>query len=409
MRDLPPVRVDVLIIGQGAAGLLAGISLGRDHSVAVVGDRASATSLSTGCISVISQEAETISGGRIDLESLAHSVHPFSDIIDRSAMSLETLLPEMSETFFRAMADQGLEMSDDLFHQYPLLTNVGTEYSCSSAPIHTISGQLDRMAGSKLAVLGIDGGMDMDADLVPLLFDRERWRMRISSHWASIEGLKGRRNCNPGEIAEAFRSEEALEQLIEAIKDLDEENVMIPPLVPALHLFQSDDRLEAEDRPQRVRGGHPAFIAWAPAPEQRWKGQRRARRMPVVERAHRREAADRGRHRHRGGPEHPDQAQDLPFQLDNHRHRGRDRRRPGDQGEEDSRPLRLPEGGDLPFAIRAGVTAHSGGGGGDRLPGRQRHAPDIQGGQAPCGTPSGPVRHWPASPSPPASGWAARC
>ena len=64
MRDLPPAKVDVLIIGQGAAGLLAGISLGRDHSVAVVGDRVSATSLSTGCISVISQEAETISEGR---------------------------------------------------------------------------------------------------------------------------------------------------------------------------------------------------------------------------------------------------------------------------------------------------------------------------------------------------------
>ena len=54
MRDLPATRVDVLVIGQGAAGLLAGISLGKDHTVAVVGDRASATSLSTGCISVIS-------------------------------------------------------------------------------------------------------------------------------------------------------------------------------------------------------------------------------------------------------------------------------------------------------------------------------------------------------------------
>ena len=88
------------------------------------------------------------------------------------------------------------------------------------------------MTGSKLAVLGIEGGMDMDADLVPLLFDRERWRMKISSHRTRIDGLKGRRNCNPGEIAEAFRSEEALEQMVEAVKDLDEENVMIPPLFP---------------------------------------------------------------------------------------------------------------------------------------------------------------------------------
>ena len=62
MKELPPVKVDVLIIGQGAAGLLAGISLGRDHSVAIVGDRASATSLSTGCISMISQEPE-VNGG----------------------------------------------------------------------------------------------------------------------------------------------------------------------------------------------------------------------------------------------------------------------------------------------------------------------------------------------------------
>ncbi len=232
MRELPSAKVDILVIGQGAAGLLAGISLGRDHTVAVVGDRASATSLSTGCISVISQEAEIDSGGKIDLESLAHSVHPFSDIIERSAMSLETLLPEMSHLFFHALADQGLEMSDDLFHHYPLLTNVGTEYGCSSAPVHTINGQLDRMAGSKLAILGIAGGLDMDADLVPLLFDKERWHARLNPHWARIKALKGRTNCNPGEIAEVFRSEEALEQLIEAIKDLDEENVMIPPLFP---------------------------------------------------------------------------------------------------------------------------------------------------------------------------------
>ena len=147
-------------------------------------------------------------------------------------MNLETLLPEMSELFFRALTDQGLEMSDDLFHQYPLLSNLGTEYTCSSAPVHTISGRLDRMRGSKLAVLGIAGDPDVDATLVPMLFNGERWRLRVASHWANIKGLKGRRNCNPGEVVEAFRSEEAFEQLIDVIKDLDEENVMIPPLFP---------------------------------------------------------------------------------------------------------------------------------------------------------------------------------
>ena len=230
MRDMPAIRVDVLVIGHGAAGLFAGISLGKDHSVAVVGNNASATSLSTGCISMISQEAESRSGGRIDLESMAHSVHPFSDIIERSAMNLEALLPEMSQLLFRALADQGLDMSDDLFHQYPLLTNFGTEYTCSSAPAHTINGQLDKMAGSKLAVLGVAGGLDLDADLVRLLIDGNRLRLRTTSHWASVKGLKGRRNCSPNEVAEVFRSEEAIEQLIGTIKELDEENVMIPPL-----------------------------------------------------------------------------------------------------------------------------------------------------------------------------------
>jgi anaerobic glycerol-3-phosphate dehydrogenase len=235
---MPPTRVDVLVIGQGAAGLFAGISLGKDHSVAVVGNSASATSMSTGCISVISQEAEIRSGGRIDLESMAHSVHPFSDIIERSAMNLETLLPEMSQLLFRALADQGLEMSDDLFHQHPLLTNIGTEYTCSSAPVHTINGRLDRMAGSKLAVLGITGGLDLDADLVRLLVDGKRFRLKIIPYWAGIKALKGRRNCSPNEIAEVFRSEEAVEQLIGAIKELDEENVMIPPLF-SLPLYAS--------------------------------------------------------------------------------------------------------------------------------------------------------------------------
>ncbi len=267
MKDMPAARVDVLIIGQGAAGLLAGISLGKDHSVAVVGCQASATSLSTGCISVFSQEAETGSGGRINLESLARSVHPFSSIIERSAMNLETLLPEMSRMFFRALADQGLDMSDDLFRQHPLLTNMGTEYTCSSAPVHTLNGRLDRMMGSKLAVLGIAGGLDLDADLVPRLIDAKRWRLRVTSHWVSIKALKGRRNCNPGEIAETFRSEEAFEQLITTIKDLDEENVMIPPLFP---LSNYSSRMTA----LRQKSGRNAFEAVTPLslPGQRLQG-----------------------------------------------------------------------------------------------------------------------------------------
>ncbi len=232
MKEMPATKVDVLVIGNGAAGLLAGISLGQDHSVAVVGNNASATSLSTGCISVISQEAEASSEGRIDLESLARSVHPFSDIIERSAMNLEILLPEMFHLFFRALADQGLDMSDDLFHQHPLLTNFGTEYACSSAPVHTMNGELTKMAGSKLAALGIGGGLDFDPDLVASLMHNNRWRLRTTAHWASIKDLRGRKNCNPGEIAEVFRSDEAAEELIEAIKGLSEENVMIPPLFP---------------------------------------------------------------------------------------------------------------------------------------------------------------------------------
>ena len=184
-------------------------------------------------------------------------MHPFSDIIESSAMSLETLLPEMSHLFFRALADQGLEMTDDLFHQYPLLTNVGTEYSCSSAPVYTISGQLGRIAGSKLAVLGISGGMDLDPGLVPMLLDRKRWRLRITSHWAGIKGLKERRNCNPGEVAEVFRSEDAFEQLIEVIKDLDEENVMIPPL---FHLSDYSIRMSA----LRRKSGRNVFEAVTP-------------------------------------------------------------------------------------------------------------------------------------------------
>lgn len=232
MREMSSTRVDVLVIGHGAAGLFAGIALGQDHSVAVVGNNASATSLSTGCISLISREAEYRSGGRIDLESLAHSVHPFSDIIERSAMNLETLIPEMFQLFLRSLTDQGLDMSDDLFHQYPLLTNFGTEYRCSSAPVHTMDGQLNKIIGSKLAILGIAGGLDVDADLVSLLVNRTRWRLRTTSHWISIKGLKGRRNCNPSEIVEVFRSEEAIDQLIGVIEDLDAENVMIPPLFP---------------------------------------------------------------------------------------------------------------------------------------------------------------------------------
>jgi len=231
MRELRPATVDVLVIGHGASGLFAAAALAAENkTVAVVGSGITATSLSTGCVSIIRDDIFKKEKGRIDLEALASSVHPFNDIIEQSSMTLEALLPEMSSFFVRSLSDQGLEMTDDAFNFFDLLTNAGTAYTCSIAPFYTVAGRMDAMEDSSLALLGILGHRDLDPDLMVTMAGREVGGTKVRPYWTAIPSLGKRREMTALEAAFAFSRPALREELIEAIKELKEPNVAIPPI-----------------------------------------------------------------------------------------------------------------------------------------------------------------------------------
>lgn len=232
MRELKPVRVDALVIGHGASGLMAASALATgNNNVLVVGKGTTGTSLSTGCISYIRKDILRQDAGSIDLESLARSVHPFNDIIERSSLSLEETLPQVSSFFLRSLSDQGLEMTDDAYHFFDMLTNAGTTYSCSIAPLYTASGRLDRIEDGRLALLGIEGHRDLDPRLVAALASPYLHNIRVRPHWRRLACMS-HGGMTATEAARRLRQKGGMEELASAISDLEEENVAIPPLLP---------------------------------------------------------------------------------------------------------------------------------------------------------------------------------
>ncbi|MEM0448501.1 MAG: hypothetical protein QW520_01590 [Methanomassiliicoccales archaeon] len=238
MKELKPMHTDILVVGHGASGLLAASALAKDNNVLVVGRGTTATSLSTGCISYVRKDILRQERNRIDLGALALSVHPFNDIIERGSLSLEEILPEVSRFFLRSLSDQGLEMTDDAFNFFDMLTNAGNIYSCSIAPYFTASGRLDRMQGQRMALLGLEGFRDLDSRLVALMCESRLEDIRVRAHQRRLRlaGRSGDMTCS--EASMAMRSLEAQEEISSIISDLSEDNVAIPPLFDLHHLHR---------------------------------------------------------------------------------------------------------------------------------------------------------------------------
>jgi anaerobic glycerol-3-phosphate dehydrogenase len=229
LKELPPIKVDALVIGHGASGLMAASALAsQNNNVLVVGKGATATSMSTGCISYIRKDILRQERGAIDLEALARSVHPFNDIMERGSLALEEVLLQASSFFQRSLSDQGLEMTDDAFHFFDMLTNAGTRYSCSIAPSFTASGRLDRLEGGSLALLGIEGHRDLDPRLVAAMCAGQVEGMRARAYWRRLDCM-GRGGMTATEAAARFKNG-GTQELIKAISDLEEDSVAIPPL-----------------------------------------------------------------------------------------------------------------------------------------------------------------------------------
>jgi anaerobic glycerol-3-phosphate dehydrogenase len=245
VRDLQPIRVDALVIGHGASGLMAASALAsQNNSVLIVGKGTTSTSLSTGCVSYIRKDILKQEKGAIDLEALARSVHPFNDILERGSLSLEEVLTQMSSFFLRSLSDQGLEMTDDAFHFFDMLTNAGTRYYCSIAPQFTASGRVDRLEGGRLALLGIEGQKDLDPQLIASMSAGHLPRVRSKPYWRRLACMS-RGGMTATEAMMRFQRG-GKEELAEVISDLSEDNVAIPPLFTLQSLQKGMSRLCSE-------------------------------------------------------------------------------------------------------------------------------------------------------------------
>jgi len=201
----------------------------QNNNVLVVGKGATATSLSTGCVSYIRKDILRQEKGAIDLEALARSVHPFHDIMERGSLALEEVLLQVSSFFLRSLSDQGLEMTDDAFNFFDMLTNAGTRYACSIAPYFTASGRLDRVEEGSLALLGIEGHRDLDPRLVASMCASHTEGKRTRAYWRKLDCM-GRGGMTATEAATRFKNG-GMEQLIKAVSDLEEDSVAVPPLL----------------------------------------------------------------------------------------------------------------------------------------------------------------------------------
>jgi len=229
LRDLQPMKVDALVIGHGASGLMAASALAsQNNNVLVVGKGTTSTSLSTGCVSYIRKDIFRQERGAIDLEALARSVHPFNDILERGSLTLEEVLTQVSSFFLRSLSDQGLEMTDDAFHFFDMLTNAGTRYSCSIAPYFTASGRLDGLEGGRLALLGIEGQRDLDPRLIASMSAGQLRGAKVRPYWRKLACMS-RGGMTANEAAMRFQRG-GKEDLAKAISDLGEDHVAIPPL-----------------------------------------------------------------------------------------------------------------------------------------------------------------------------------
>jgi anaerobic glycerol-3-phosphate dehydrogenase len=230
VRTLVPVKTDVLVLGQGAAGLLAATLLAqRGIEVSVVGAGASATSLSSGCISFVRDDVLEDDEGQVDLETLSKSVYPFNEMIEANDLDFQDTVSGVSEFIGRHLADQGLEMSDNLFHVHRLITNAGTIYQCSLAPIPVHAGGLRNLGGRSTALVGFEGMGDLDPEMAARML-KAAGRGTFRPHRFSLPFLKGRRNVAAIEAATMMGRDGSIDDLATAIGEVGEENVGLPPL-----------------------------------------------------------------------------------------------------------------------------------------------------------------------------------
>ncbi|OPX61881.1 MAG: anaerobic glycerol-3-phosphate dehydrogenase subunit B [Methanomassiliicoccales archaeon PtaB.Bin134] len=187
--ELPETRCDVLVVGNGAAGCLASTLLARrGYDVCMVSRGTTSTSLST----------------------------------SRTSLSGVPRRKEVTQLL------RGLGAAHGLFGSHPGreegITNIGSimrqDLSSPHDWLHT--------GPERTAVLGLKGNADLDPDLLCRMVGRGDSLGDCRPYWADL-GLPTSIDAGGGPTI-TRESRVAVEGLAEAISEMDEEMVIIPPL-----------------------------------------------------------------------------------------------------------------------------------------------------------------------------------
>lgn len=224
VRSVASIDLDCLVVGHGAAGLLCASRLASQGlKVGLVGEGETSTSLSAGCITTIHPVAGDLIEGR-ELQSR----FPFSlggETWDETLEIMEDLF-----LFLLSRLDaQGLPLRGNPLRVSRMLTNLGTPYQCSIGQLHSLPGMIDHVSKVDTALLGIMGHRDSDPDLAAAMA-RSTLDLDIRPCWTMPSSLEGRTDMTAGEVARLAKRGQFIGELAEALSDIREERVGIPPV-----------------------------------------------------------------------------------------------------------------------------------------------------------------------------------
>lgn len=215
---------DCLVIGHGAAGLLSATRLAsKGIRVAVVGRGETSTSLSTGCISL----TDRIEGNDIDPDDLV-SRYPYS-LAGDDGTSLTSIMEDLYSFLKPELDRQGLPMRGEPFSIRRMLTSLGTPYQCSLPQLYAWKGDVERISNVETSLLGIMGHRDSDPDLASSMA-RSTLGLEMRPFWTMPKCFDGKADLTAGEVAQLAKRSDLVEELAEAISEVEGEMVGIPPV-----------------------------------------------------------------------------------------------------------------------------------------------------------------------------------
>jgi anaerobic glycerol-3-phosphate dehydrogenase len=218
LRRNERVDVDYLILGHGAAGLFcAALLASRGARVAVAGAGETATSLSTGCIGILGRR-EVSSGPIGEL-----SIHfPYSIDVGESP---EVVFSRLFGFLLPRLEAQGVTMMGDPGQRRLFLSRLGTAHSSSFVQEFCLP-----ESEGEVALLGLMGYQDLDPDLAVRVMRERNSSLQARAFWMRPECFGDRTDLNCQEVARMVEIGLLLEELTEAMADLPQESVGIPPI-----------------------------------------------------------------------------------------------------------------------------------------------------------------------------------